>query len=180
MSHYLYEDHLETERLITRKRVLEDSEAWSVFFEDKDCVKFLPDYNIPDSIARARHWIERQMNRYENKLFGLQMLSDKRSEEFIGMSGLIAQDINGIKEIEIGYHLFKKNWGKGYASEASKLFKEYAFKNKLSSSVISIIHVDNTRSQNVAIANGMLREKRYTWNTVEAYIYRITDNNSPL
>jgi len=180
MTSYIYEDHLETERLITRKLILEDDKAWSTFFEDQECVKYLPDYHIEDNLARAKHWVERQINRYENKLFGLQMLTDKQNKEFVGMCGLITQDVDGIKEIEIGYHLFKKHWGKGYASEAAKLFREYAFKNNLSPSVISIIHVDNIRSQKVAVANGMIREKRHTWNNIDAYIYRITNNDTPL
>jgi ribosomal-protein-alanine N-acetyltransferase len=177
MVNYLYEDKLETERLVTRKLVSDDYKTWSVFFEDKDAVEFIIDSTVTDTAERARHWIERQRSRYENKLFGLQALIDKRSKEFVGMCGLLLQEVEGVKELEIGYHIFKKHWGKGYAPEAAILFKEYAFKNKLSSSVISIIHVNNVRSQSVALKNGMTPEKRCLWNNLDVFIYRTRDTN---
>jgi ribosomal-protein-alanine N-acetyltransferase len=177
MENYLYEDKLETERLVTRKLVSDDCKTWSVFFEDKDAVEFIINSTVTDTTERARHWIERQRSRYENKQFGLQALIDKRSKEFVGMCGLLLQEVENVKELEIGYHIFKKHWGKGYAPEAAILFKEYAFKNKLSSSVISIIHVNNVRSQSVALKNGMTPEKRCHWNSLDVFIYRIRDTN---
>ena len=63
-------------------------------------------------------------------------------------------------ELEIGYHLLKKYWHKGYAIEAAELFKNYAFENNLCQSLISIIHINNTASHHVAIKNGMLKEKQ--------------------
>jgi ribosomal-protein-alanine N-acetyltransferase len=173
MVDYVYEDNLETQRLITRKLIPGDFKPWSVFFEDKEAVKFLPDYGLTTSEARATNWIERQIKRYQSKHYGLQALTDKDTGQFVGMCGLILQEVEGVKELEVGYHLFKKHWGKGYASEAAKLFRDYAFKNKLSTSVISIIHVDNVRSQKVAVKNGMILEKQCTWNGIDAVIYRV-------
>jgi ribosomal-protein-alanine N-acetyltransferase len=174
MVNYLYEDQLETERLITRKLVSEDYKTWSVFFEDKDAIEFIIGSDTRENTERAKYWIERQQNRYENKLFGLQALIDRVSGEFIGMCGLLLQEVEGAKELEVGYHILKKHWGNGYATEAARLFKEYAFKNKLGSSVISIIHVNNVRSQSVALKNGMIRERRCSWNNLDVFIYRTT------
>ncbi len=51
---------------------------------------------------------------------------------------------------------------------------DYAFENGLTTSVISIIHTDNIRSQKVAEKNGLKREKKTIWAEFDAYIYRIT------
>lgn len=169
---YRYDEHLESERLLTRKLVLEDVPAWSVFFEDYQATRFLPDHNFPSTEARAKDWIERQLNRYKDELYGLQALILKDSGEFIGMCGLITQDLEGVKELEVGYHLFKEFRGKGYATEAAQLFKNYAFKNNLSESVISIIHEKNTDSQKVAQRNGMTLEKACYWRNLNVVIYR--------
>jgi RimJ/RimL family protein N-acetyltransferase len=52
------------------------------------------------------------------------------------------------------------------------MFKEYGFSTKQSDSIISIIHKDNLRSQNVALKNGMKKEKETEWNGLPIYIFR--------
>ena len=85
--------------------------------------------------------------------------------------------IEGKKEIEIGYHILPEYWGNGYATEAAHFFKQFAFKNELTDTLISIIHVDNVMSQNVAVKNGMIRTIRTQYTTRPVYIYRINKSN---
>ena len=169
---YRYDEHLESERLSTRKLVIDDVPAWSVFFEDYQATRFLPDHNFPNTEARAKDWIVRQLNRYQDGLYGLQALILKDTGEFIGMCGLITQDVEGVQELEIGYRLFKEFRGKGYATEAAQLFKHYAFTQQLNESVISIIHEKNTDSRKVAQRNGMTLEKACFWRNLNVVIYR--------
>ena len=170
---YIYEDNLESERLITRKAKTDDYTVWSEFFDDEESMKFIPAFGVTEKTERAKHWIERQMKRDATKQFGLQFLIEKTTKQIVGMCGLLAQEVEGIKEVEIGYHLLKKHWGKGYASEAANLFKQYAFTNNISPSIISIIHVENIRSQKVAVNNGMACEKQCNWNDLDVFIYRV-------
>jgi RimJ/RimL family protein N-acetyltransferase len=60
------------------------------------------------------------------------------------------QKIDNKLEIEVGYHLIKKFWGMGYASEAAQLFVDFAIENQLAQSVIAIIHPNNVKSIHVA------------------------------
>ncbi|MDQ3072321.1 MAG: GNAT family N-acetyltransferase [Bacteroidota bacterium] len=118
--------------------------------------------------------ISKQLDRYADQRFGLQAIIDKKSNTFIGQCGLLAQEVDGRSEIEVGYHVFKKYWGQGYAPEAARLFITYAFKNNLADSVISIIDVENIRSQKVAEKNGLKVDKQIKWvNGEDAYIFRI-------
>jgi ribosomal-protein-alanine N-acetyltransferase len=48
-----------------------------------------------------------------------------------------------IEELEIGYSLMPESRGKGYALEATKKCKDFAFHNQLTDSLISIIHSKN-------------------------------------
>ena len=90
---------------------------------------------------------------------------------------MLTQEVDNIIEIEVGYHIFKKYWGKGFAPEAAKLFIDYAFENDLTNSVISVIDVGNIKSQKVAEKNGLTREKQTKYSDGEdVYIYRITNN----
>jgi len=133
----------------------------------------LPNLGFNSFEERATHWVNKQLNRYADNQFGLQVLIDKNTNEFIGQCGLLLQTIDDNTEIEVGYHIFKKYWGQGYAPEASKLFIDYAFQNKLTDSVTSIIAVNNIKSQRVADKNGLFREKQTTWSGLDVYIYRI-------
>jgi RimJ/RimL family protein N-acetyltransferase len=56
--------------------------------------------------------------------------------------------------LEVGYSILSSYQGKGYASEATKKCRDYAFFNNFSSSLISIIHPENTGSKEVAQNNG--------------------------
>lgn len=169
----LYQDNLQSPRLTTRYLNREDISVWAKFFECEECVQFFPTFDLNTPEERATHWIEKQLGRYKENRFGLQALIHKETGEFIGQCGLLAQDIDGIIEIEIGYHIFRQHWGKGYATEAAKLFKQYAFDNNLCQSLVSIIHVDNVLSQKVAERNGMKRDKLIKFFDAEHYLYRI-------
>lgn len=170
---YIYQDNLETSRLKTRYLTREDIPLWAKFFECEECVQFFPTFGQTTHEGRATHWIEKQLGRYKDNRFGLQALILKETGEFIGQCGLLAQDVDGITEVEVGYHIFKQHWGKGYATEAAQLFKNFAFDNNITNSVVSIIHIDNILSQNVAERNGMKRDKLINFFDTEHYLYRI-------
>lgn len=136
-------------------------------------MEFFPHPGEISNYARSQQWIEKQLKRYADNRFGLQAINDKHSGEFIGQCGLLAQEVDGIQEVEVGYHIFKNFRGKGYAPEAARLFIDYAFNNDLTESLISIIHVDNIKSQRVADKNRLTREKETSWSGLQVYIYRI-------
>ena len=176
MINYKYQDHLETPRLITRKLALDDIISWTDFFKDEEAVEYFPAFEGSDE-ERANHWINRQLTRYQENKYGLQALIDKKTNQFIGQCGLLTQEVDGKTEIEVGYHIFKSFWGQGFAPEAAKLFIDYAFKNDLTDSVISIINIHNIRSQRVAEKNGLVREKQTKWLDLDVFIYRIRKEN---
>ncbi len=173
----IYRDQLESERLITRKLIESDKTIWADFFSDPEAVEFIPESGLTSDGDKAKHWIAKQINRYKENEFGLQVLIDKQTGSFIGQCGLLLQEVDGIKEIEVGYHMLKKYWGQGYAPEAARLFIGYAFENKLTDAVISIIDINNIKSQRVAEKNGLTREKQTRWKGMDVYIYRLNREN---
>lgn len=170
---YNYSDNLESERLRTRFMNIDDAHAWTGFYKDKEAVELFPRYGDKSDEELARLWIERQLARYANNRLGLQAIIDKKTNEWIGQAGLMIQEVDGLEEVEVGYHVFKKYWGQGYAPEAAKLFLDYGFKNNFADSIISIIDTRNTKSQRVADKNGLTREKQTVWLDLNVYIYRI-------
>lgn len=170
---YDYPDGLKSQRLVTRYLTSNDVSAWARFFEDEDAVEFIPAFGHSSALEAAGLWIERQLDRYRENRLGLQALIDQATGELVGLCGLLVQEVDGALEIEVGYHIFKVHWGKGYAPEAAQLFIEAAFQKNISDSVISIIDTRNLKSQRVAEKNGLLLEKRTDWNGLDVFIYRI-------
>lgn len=170
---YKYEDHLLTERLITRFLTPDDIRVWTAFFKDKDATAYFPPLEFQTDEEKARWWIGRQLTRYREQRFGLQALIHKETKEFIGQCGLLAQEVDGRTEVELAYDIFKKHWGQGYAPEVGRAFLQYAFQNNLADSVVSIIDVRNTKAQRVAWKCGMAREKETRWAGIDVVIYRI-------
>src|SRR6478609_11110811 len=106
---YLYHDELQTKRLITRFLTPEDILSWAQFFKDKEALEFLSTFGMDSCENMSKHWVERQLSRYNQNRFGLQALINKSTDGFIGQCGLINQEIDKKWEMEISYHIFKKD-----------------------------------------------------------------------
>jgi RimJ/RimL family protein N-acetyltransferase len=102
------------------------------------------------------------------------MLIDKNTNQVVGASGLLVQEVDGTTELEIGYQLLPEYWHKGYATEATQTIRNYAFQNNFADSIISIIHVDNIASKKVAIRNGMSLEKTTKYKDFPVDVFRIS------
>jgi RimJ/RimL family protein N-acetyltransferase len=172
----LYADGLETARLTTRFLESQDAAVWESYFGDPiNCTFVNVFYSAEAKEERASQMVNLTIKRYQENRLGLQALIEKQTGELIGMCGLLAQDVNGTNETEIGYHLLRKHWGKGYASEAAQKFRDYGFEHHFSDSLVSIIHPLNFLSKNVALRNGMtLTEPSASFRGHEVDIFRIT------
>ena len=171
-----YTDGLETARLTTRFLQPADATVWESFFADPINCTFI---NVIDPTAskeeRASLMVNLTIKRYQENRLGLQAHIEKQTGKLVGMCGLLAQDVNGTNETEIGYHLLRKHWGKGYASEAAQKFRDYGFEHHFSDSLVSIIHPLNFLSKKVALRNGMtLTEPGASFREHEVDIFRIT------
>jgi [ribosomal protein S5]-alanine N-acetyltransferase len=166
----------ETERLLFRPVVQSDFDTWLVFCQYPQSLDYIfsqEQLAVEDPVERCKMWFARVFNRYEHGLGGMNALIDKQTGEFVGQCGLLIQTIDDMEELEIGYSLMPEHRGKGYAIEAARKCKEYAFEHDLRDSLISTIHVDNDASAKVAIANGMTLEKTTVSHGDPVNIYRI-------
>lgn len=142
----------ETERLFTRKLTKNDLCHLRRILQDPE-VMYAYEHAFSD--AEVRDWLERQLKRYDADGFGLWAVILKETGHMIGQCGLTMQDWNGKIVPEIGYLFEKDYWHLGYATEAAKGGKEYAFHSLKFSRVYSIIRDNNFPSQRVAERNGM-------------------------
>jgi [ribosomal protein S5]-alanine N-acetyltransferase len=167
-----YPIRLETARLFTRPLTMEDQHGWKRFFEHPFAAQYLP-LKQEEPLEVARQWMERHLGRYRDGKYGFMAWMHRESGAWIGQCGLLAQQVDGMDELEVGYHVFPDHWRQGYAIEAAQAVRDWGFQQGLAPSLISIIHRENLASQAVALRNGMTREKSTHVMGIDVYIYRI-------
>ncbi len=166
----------ETERLYFRRITEHDFDTWIAFCEYPDSLKYIfsqEQLKVEDPIERCKMWFKRVFDRYENGLGGMNALIDKQTGAMVGQCGLLVQTIDDKQELEIGYSLMPAHRGKGFALEAAKKCKEFAFENNYSNSLISVIVPQNIASIKVALNNGMTLDKTTTSHGELVNVFRI-------
>jgi RimJ/RimL family protein N-acetyltransferase len=169
----IYKDGLESDRLTTRFLQTADVNVWTTFMKNPLATELFPLIFREHPEEQAPIWIERQITRYKENRFGLQAIIEKSSGNFIGQCGLLKQEVDGDSYIEIGYHILPEYWGKGYAPEAARLFLNYGFTEFGFEQIISIINIHNTKSQRVAMKNGLKQGHQTVWNEIDVHIWKI-------
>lgn len=163
----------ETPRLKFRPIATEDYDQWLPFFQHPSSFKhWVAPKQSPEEACKE--WFARQTQRYDNNEGGMNALIEKSSGRLAGYCGLLVQHVDGITELEVGYSLLPNFREKGYATEASKRCRNFAFENNLTESLISIISITNVASVNVAIKNGMKPHKKTVYKEVDVNIFRIS------
>ena len=149
---------LETERLYLREMVRSDFGDLCRILQDE---KAMYAYEGAFSDAEAQAWLDRQIARYRKWGFGLWGVVLKATGEMIGQCGLTMQPWKEQEVLEIGYLLQRRHWRQGYATEAARACKRYAFNVLRAEEVCSIIRDTNVPSQKVALRNGMVKTDRW-------------------
>ncbi|MGB3225287.1 MAG: GNAT family N-acetyltransferase [Desulforhopalus sp.] len=135
---------------------------------DQKVMKFFPkvlDYNETEQMVR------KIIDHYETYGYCYWKLLSKAKNEFIGIAGLLNQEIDGIAETEISYRIKPEYWDSGYATEAAHACKEYAEKALGKKRLISIIHPQNTASKCVAQKLGAYKSKSIVFMGEEHEVY---------
>lgn len=139
------------------------AKAWTPFFKDRSATAYLGIDRSLEPEDAAKVWIEKQLKRYEAKEFGHLALFDWQEEKLIGSAGILLREIDGVLYHEIAYSILPYYWGKGYAGEAAKTLIKYANKKLSKANMISIVHVENQASIQVAKKIGFkqIEERHY-------------------
>ena len=163
---------IETERLILREYTQDDFKELYEILSDPVTMQHYPK---PYDEAGTKRWLDWSLNNYATYGFGLWAVVLKETGAFIGDCGLTMQPIDGQQLPEIGYHIHKDHWRRGYAKEAAKAVRDWAFENRNFDTLYSYMHHTNVASYSTAQAVGMQRIKEYTDEKDGIlYVYAIT------
>jgi RimJ/RimL family protein N-acetyltransferase len=149
---------IETKRIILRNQTLNDLNDLYQILSDKETMKYYPK---PYTKEATKNWIIGNINSYRKNGFGLWAVVLKFNNKFIGQCGITNQNIDGKIVPEIGFHINKKYWNNGYATESALACLKYGF-DKLNLDEIYIhTYVKNIPSIRIAEKIGMIKRKEY-------------------
>ncbi len=161
---------LETERLSLREITADDLDDLLEIWGDPEAMRHFPHTLDHQGM---REWIERNQNRYEQYGHGLWAVILRSERKLAGDCGLTVQEVDGIEELEVGYHFNRKYWGRGFGTEAARACMDYAFERLGRRRIISMIRPENASSRRVAERNGLRIEKEVFWRGYQHYVYAL-------
>ena len=149
---------LETERLILRPFVTSDAEALFDMDKNPEVHNYLWQKPLTD-IQEVYDYIEMVQNQYVERGIGRFSTIIKETGELIGWTGIkfVNDHIeNGNTNFyDYGYRLNQKFWNKGYATEASKAWLDYGFKEMKIEKMNAYTHAQNGASNHILQKIGM-------------------------
>lgn len=141
-----------TDRLILRAWRAEDFEPFATMMAHPDVALFLTADRRPLDRAAAWRAMALFVGHWAMRGYGLFAVEERATGAFVGRVGPWRPD--GWPDFEIGWSLARPYWGRGYATEAARAAGVWAFETFALQRVVSLIHVDNIASQNVAMRLG--------------------------
>lgn len=148
---------LTTERLFLRHFRARDDEAMCAIFCDPQVMRFSDGVKTKQWVQT---WLYTCLERYRTWGFGPYAVVEQSKQELIGYCGLFFfPELDDNSETEIGYRLAWSAWGKGYATEAARAVRDYAFAALGLKRLIAMIDPSNLASIRVAEKIGMHYEK---------------------
>ncbi|HEU5158498.1 MAG TPA: GNAT family N-acetyltransferase [Streptosporangiaceae bacterium] len=153
-----------TPRLAFHQMTADDLDDMAALLGDPDVMRYYP---RPKTRDEALAWIEWNQRLYRQVGFGLWLLRLRATGEFAGDCGLTPQEVDGVVDIEVGYHIRADLQGRGYATEAAAACRDHARDVLGAERLIAIIHPGNLPSQRVAVKIGLFHERDTTAKTGE-------------
>jgi ribosomal-protein-alanine N-acetyltransferase len=146
---------LETERLILRNWVLADAQKLFEICADADVMKYLGAGKPYETIEQANDFLCWAESYQKENGFCRWAVLLKENREIIGSCGFARP--HGTEEIELGYLLDKKFWGRGFATEATRACLQYGFEQLKFNETIATTDLENVASQKVLEKIGFIK-----------------------
>ncbi len=145
---------LTTDRLRLRHWKDSDIEPFAAMNMDKKVMRFFPKTL---SYSETLYFIDRIKLHFEKYNFGLFVVEEKSTKEFLGFTGFSIPTFDSYFTpcVEIGWRFRKKFWKKGLATEAAIACLNYGFDLLNFDKIVSFTSILNVDSEKVMKRIGM-------------------------
>lgn len=140
----------ETERLRVRQYTPDDEFNFFLMNGDEEIVRYIrPAKSFEECKIFLSGVIQYSM---DNPLYGRWAAEEKDTGTFVGSFAIIP--VGNTPDMQLGYALLKKEWGKGYATELTLRGINYAFNVAGLDVIYGITETENLDSQKVLLKCG--------------------------
>lgn len=143
----------ETSRLIVRPWQPNDLDAAFDMYGDPQVMRYLGGAAAVPNLEAMRERLEKFIALEHGPGLGFWASENKETREVVG--GVLLKNLPEAEEIEVGWHLPQKNWGKGYASEAGLGALRHGFQTVGLNEIYAVVMPENDRSIAVTKRLGM-------------------------
>jgi len=142
----------QTPRLILRQFTEADAPLILSLNSDPEIVKYVHEPTLQTEAQAQKILTDIILPQYKNNL-GRWAIHTKDNMEFIGWCGLKHRP--ELDEIDLGYRLMQKAWGKGFATEAAQHTLNHGLNNLQLKLITGRAHIENLASIKVLEKIGM-------------------------
>lgn len=161
---------LETTRLRLREYTERDLDTLAAMVADEEQMRYYP---RPKTRDEASAWISGNLSLYRKHGFGFWFMESIATGEFLGYCGIRPKTVDGVSEIEMGWHTAKQVWGQGVATEGALACRDLAFDRFGLQHLIGVIDPENFASRRVAEKIGMEPERETVLDQYPCVIYAV-------
>lgn len=142
---------LATPQLLLRELEEGDLDVIAALLGDSQVMRYWP---RPFTRDEAADWIARQRERYAHDGHGYWLMLERATGRPIGQAGLMDCDVDGVRELGLGYIIERAQWRRGFATEAAAACLAHA-RDVLHRRPIALVQPENTPSIGVALKLGL-------------------------
>lgn len=141
-----------SEAIIIRNLLAEEQALFLDHFDDEDVTRYVPVRTTEQYTELFKIAVEDNNKGIFNR-WGIYNAADN---DFIGVC-LARHFSYNPDQLEIGYTLSKRYWGKGIGTEVSRALVKYCFEKTANEEVVAVTDLDNIGSQKVLEKAGFTR-----------------------
>lgn len=144
----------ESPRLLARPWHSDDAEAAFLIYNDAEVVHF-----IQPAFVRSVDEMRQRIATIQERIAALPAgmgswpLLEKSTGELVGL--ILLKPLPNDARVEVGWHLARRAWGSGYATEAGAAALRHGFTTLGLDAIYAIVDPENVRSSRVALRLGM-------------------------
>lgn len=143
---------VETARLVLRGFGPEDFDAFAAMRADPEVMRYIGTAG-PQGREQSEAWLAKNARRWEDEGFGMWAVTGRGGGPVLGWCGL--SRLEDTREVELGYGLARRAWGRGLTTEAALASVRYGFEEKSAARIVAVAIPANTASRRVMEKVGM-------------------------
>ncbi len=121
---------------------------------------------------QTRQYLARNLEHWAEHGFGVWMLREKERPEVVGRAILRFLPLHGVQEVEVGFALYSRLWGRGLATEVGGVCVKMAWEELGVETLVGVTTPTNAASQRVLQRLGLSYEEEVVFDGAPYRVYR--------